>query len=150
MKGQTMYYVIKFYLNHYRASRSRYESRKLRRISSKIARFRSFFLFVRPLLKRVGPFINLFPSRYISTYYLKHSTAYGFWQVVSGTIPITPHDSGFWPILAPSLRLCRPFGSGVGLYFYLILLTDIHTTEIKRIRVYGFKNSVQGTLRSTP
>ena len=150
MKGQTMYYVIKFYLNHYRASRSRYESRKLRRISSKIARFRFFFLFVRPLLKRAGPFINLFSLRYISTYYLKHSTAYGSWQVVSGTVPITPHDSGFWLILAPSLRLCRPFGSGVGLYFYLILLTDIHTTEIKRIRVYGFKNSVQGTLRSTP
>ena len=109
MKGQTMYYVIKFYLIHYRASRSRYKSRKLRRISSKIERFRSFFLFVRPLLKRVGPFINLFSLRYNSTYYLKHSTVYGSWQVVSGTVPITPHDPGFLPILAPSLRLCRPF-----------------------------------------
>ena len=68
MKGQTMYYVIKFYLNNYRASRSRYKSRKLRRISSKIARFRSFFLFVQPLLKRVGPFINLFAQPRLTIY----------------------------------------------------------------------------------
>ena len=145
-----MYYVMNFYLNNYRASRSSYKSCNLRWISSKIARFRFFFLFVRPLLKRVGLFINLFYLRHISTYYLKHSIAYGSWQVVSGTVPITPHDSGFWLILAPSLKLFRPFWSGVGPYFYLILLTDIRTTEIKRIRVYGFKNSVQGTLRSTP
>ena len=136
-----MYFVIKFYLNHYRASRSRYESHKVRRISSKIVRFRSFFLFVWPLLIRVEPFINLFPLRYISTYYLKHSTACGSGQRVRGNVPITPHDSGFWPILAPSLQLCRPFGSGVGLYFHLILLTDIRTSDKKRLRVtysYGY------------
>ena len=65
-----MYYVIKLYLKHYRASRSRYKSRKVRRISSKIARFRSFFLFVWPLQIRVGPFFNISPLRYISTYYI--------------------------------------------------------------------------------
>ena len=44
----------------------------MRRISSKIARFRPFFSFLRPLLIRDGPFINLFLFRYISTYYLKY------------------------------------------------------------------------------
>ena len=72
-----MYYVINFYFSHYRASRSRYKSRKVRRISSKIARFRSFFLFVRPLQIRVGPFIIMFPLRYISTYYFKCSGVCG-------------------------------------------------------------------------
>ena len=66
-----MYYVIKFYLNHYRASRSRYKSRKVLRISSKNARFRPFFLFLQPFLIRAGPVINMFRLRYISTYYLK-------------------------------------------------------------------------------
>ena len=145
-----MYHAIKFYSNHYRALRSRCKSRKGGRINSKIAWFRPFFLFLQPLLIRVGPFIILFRLHYISTYHLKHSMAYESWQVVSRTVPITTHYSGFWLILAPSLKLCRPFWSGVGLYFYLILLTDIHNTEIKRIRVYGFKNSVQGTLRSIP
>ena len=71
MKGQTIYYAIKFYSNHYRALRSRYKSRKVGRISSKIVRFRPFFSFLQPLLIRVGPFINMFPLHYISTYYLK-------------------------------------------------------------------------------
>ena len=137
-----MYYVIKFYLKHYRASRSRYKSRKVRRISSKNARFRPFFLFIQPFLIRVGPFIYIFRLHYISIYYLKHSIAYGSGQVVRGTIPFTPHDSRFWPILASSLKLCRPFRSGVGPYFHLIILTDIRTSDIKRIRVYGSRNSV--------
>ena len=66
-----MYYAIKFHSNHYRALRSRYKSRKVGLISSKIVRFRNFFSFLQPLLIRVGPFINLFPLHYISTYYLK-------------------------------------------------------------------------------
>ena len=60
-----MYYVIKFYLKHYRASRSRYKSHEVRRISSKIARFRLFFLFLQPLLIRDGPFINMLLLGYI-------------------------------------------------------------------------------------
>ena len=66
-----MYYVIKFYSNHYRAPRSRYKSRKVRRISSKNARFRPFFLFLQPFLIRVGPVINMFRLCYIRTYYFK-------------------------------------------------------------------------------
>ena len=67
---------------------------------------------------------------------------YGSGQVVRGTIQFTPHDSVFLPILASSLKLCRPFREGVGPYFHLIILTDIHTSDIKRLRVYGSRNSV--------
>ena len=48
----------------------------------------------------------------------------------------------FLPILAPSLKLCRPLGSGIGPYFHFIILTDIRTSDIKRLRVYGSINSV--------
>ena len=95
IKGKTMYYVIQFYFNHYRASRSRSKSRKVRRISSKIARYRSFFLFVRPLQIRVGPFFNTFPLRYISTYYIKCFGVCGFGHYSRGRVGKTPHGSNF-------------------------------------------------------
>ena len=90
-----MYFVIKFYFNHYRASRSSSESRKVRRISSKIARFRSFFLFVRPLQIRVGPFFNMFPLRYISSYYIKCFGVCGSGHYSRGRVRKTPHGSNF-------------------------------------------------------
>ena len=90
-----MDYVIKFYLKHYRASRSRYKSRLLGRISSKITRFRSFFLFVRPFLTRNGPFINLFPLRYISTYCLKCFGVFGSGYNGRGRVEKTPRGSNF-------------------------------------------------------
>ena len=72
-----MYYEIRFYLKHYRASRSRYKSRKVRRISSKNGRYRPFFLFLQPFLIRVGPFINMFRLRYIRNCYFKCSRVCG-------------------------------------------------------------------------
>ena len=90
-----MYLVIKFYFNHYRASRSRFKSRKVRRINSKIARFRSFFLFVRPLQIRVGPVINMFPLRYISTYYIKCFGVCGSGYCGRGRVGKTPQGSNF-------------------------------------------------------
>ena len=90
-----MYYAIKFYSNHYRALRSRYKSRKEGRISSKIVRFRPFFLFFQPLLIRVGPFINLFPLHYISTYYLKCFGVCGSGYNGKGRVGKTPRGSNF-------------------------------------------------------
>ena len=87
--------MIKFYFNHYRAPRSRSKSRKVRRISSKIARFRSFFLFVWPLQIRVGPFFNMFPLRYISTYYIKCFGVFGSGHYNRGRVGKTPHGSNF-------------------------------------------------------
>ena len=66
-----MYHAIKFCSNHYQALRSRFKSRKVGRISAKIARYRPFFLLLQHLLIRVGPFINLFPLHYISNYYFR-------------------------------------------------------------------------------
>ena len=66
-----MCHAIKFYSNHYRALISRFKSFKVGRISSLIARFRHLFLFLQPLLIRVGPLLYLFPLHYISTYYFK-------------------------------------------------------------------------------
>ena len=90
-----MYHAIKFYSNHYRALRLSFKSRKVGRVSSKIARFRHFFLFLQPLLIRVGPYINMFPLHYISTYYLKcfgvcWSRHYG-----RGRVGKTPRGSNF-------------------------------------------------------
>ena len=90
-----MYYVIKFYLNHYRASRSRYISHKVRRISSKITRFRSFFLFVGPFLIRNGPFLNMFPLRCISTYYFKCFGVCGSGPFGRARVGKTPRGSNF-------------------------------------------------------
>ena len=90
-----MYYEIKFYLKHYRASRSRYKSRKVRRISSKNARFRPFFLFLQPFLIKVGPFINMFPLRYISTYYSKCFGVCGFKHYGRGRVGKTPRGLNF-------------------------------------------------------
>ena len=90
-----MYYVIKFYFNHYRASRSRSKSRKVGRISSKIALFRSFFLFVRPFQIRVGPFFNMFPLRYISTYYIKCFGVCGSGYCGRGRVGKTSQGSNF-------------------------------------------------------
>ena len=87
--------MIKFYLKHYRASRSRYKSRKVGRISSKIARFRPFFLFLQPLLIRVGPFNNLFLLHYISTYHLKCFGVCGSGYYGKGRVGKTPRGSNF-------------------------------------------------------
>ena len=72
IKGQTMYYVIKFHSTHYRAPRLRYNSRKVWSDKLENSAISHFFLFVQPLLIRDGPYINMIPLRCISTYYLKH------------------------------------------------------------------------------
>ena len=90
-----MYYVIKFYLKHYRASRSRYKSRKVRRISSKNARFLPFFLFFQPFLIRVGPVVNMFCLCYISTYYSKCFRVCGSGYYGRGRVRKTPQGSNF-------------------------------------------------------
>ena len=90
-----MYYVIKFYLKHYRASRSSYKSRKVRRISSKNARFCPFFLFLQPFLIRVGPVINMFRLRNISTYYFKCFRVCGSGYYGRGRVRKTPRGSNF-------------------------------------------------------
>ena len=90
-----MYYEIKFHLKHYRASRSRYKSRKVRRISSKNARFRPFFLFVRSFLIRDGPFIYLFPLRFIRTYCLKCFGGFGSGHYGRVRVGMTPRGSNF-------------------------------------------------------
>ena len=90
-----MYYVIKFYSKHYRASRSRYKSRKVRRISSKNARFRTFFLFFQPFLIRIGPVSNMFCLRYIRTYYLKCFRVCGSGYCGWGRVGKTPRGSKF-------------------------------------------------------
>ena len=90
-----MYYEIKFHLNHYRASTSRYKSRKVRRISSKNARFRPFFLFLQPFWIRVGPVINMFRLRYISTYYFKCFRVCGSGYCGRGRVGKTPRGSNF-------------------------------------------------------
>ena len=90
-----MYYVIKFYSNHYRAPRSRYKSRKVRRISSKNARFRPFFLFLQPFLIRVGPVIFMFRLRYMSTYYFKCFGVCGSGYCGRGRVGKTPQGSNF-------------------------------------------------------
>ena len=90
-----MYYVIKFYLKHYRASRSRYKSRKVRRISSKNARFCPFFLILQPFLIRVGPVINMFRLRNISTYYFKCFRVCGSGYYGRGRVRKTSRGSNF-------------------------------------------------------
>ena len=90
-----MYYVIKSYLNDYRASRSRYKSHKVRRISSKNARFRPFFSFYSPFLIRVGPVINMFRLRCISTYYFKCFRVCGSGYCGRGRVGKTPRGSNF-------------------------------------------------------
>ena len=90
-----MYYVIKFYLKHYRASRSSYKSRKVRRISSKNARFCPFFLFLQPFLIRVGPVINMFRLRNISTSYFKCFRVCGSGYYGRGRVRKTPRGSYF-------------------------------------------------------
>ena len=90
-----MYYEIKFYFKHYRASRSRYKSRKVHRISSKNARFRPFFLFLQPFSIRVGPVINMFCLCYISTYYLKCFRVCGSGYCGRERVGKTPSGSNF-------------------------------------------------------
>ena len=90
-----MYYVIKFYLKHYQASRSSYRSRKVRRISSKNARFCPFFLFSQPFLIRVGPVINMFRLRNISTYYFKCFRVCGTGYYGRARVRKTPRGSYF-------------------------------------------------------
>ena len=67
----------------------------MRRISSKNARFRPFFLFLQPFLIRVGPFINMFRLRYISTYYIKCFGVCGSGYCGRGRVGKTPQGSNF-------------------------------------------------------
>ena len=90
-----MCHAIKFYSNHYPSLRSKFKSFKVGRISSKIARFRPLFLFLQPLLIRVGPLLYLFLLHHISTYYFKCFGVCGSGHYGRGRVGKTPRGSNF-------------------------------------------------------
>ena len=64
-------------------------------MSSKIARFRPFFLFLQPFLVRVGHFIVMIRLHYISTYYFKCFLVCGSGYCGRGRVGKTPQGSNF-------------------------------------------------------